>query len=170
MKVIITESQHKKLTEQISGMLAGRAIPSPRISLDLAKGPKTGNSARLPFPEDSPVDDIPCEYFPNERVEQLFKRAMNWSSAPQDWEKVKPIAEKMKNELTGLGSGNFVNLLKLIDTKEKLSALVKNWKYNNESLYQWMNDDLFVIKNSIPVLSKHFDLPVCRPGCKCPYT
>lgn len=169
MKVIITESQYKKLAEQISGMLAGRIAPSPRIGLDLAKGPKTSNTSRLPFPDDSPIDDIPCEYFPEERVEQLFKRAMKWNSTPQDWEKVKPIAERMKKELTGLGSGKFVNLLKLIDTKEKLATLVKNWNYNNESLHQWMKDDLFVIKDSISVLSKFFDLPFCRPGCKCPY-
>jgi hypothetical protein len=77
----------------------------------------------------------------------------------------------MKKQLKGLGSGNVVDQFKKIDTKEKLAALVKNWNYNNESLYQWLSDEWYLNwTNLTGILKNKFSLPFCRPGCKCPWT
>ena len=168
MKIIITEEQlNKIISEQsIIGSLASRP-PVGRINL--SKVPKGSGGGRFGFPEDNPVGGIPCEYDSKERVEQLFIQAKKMSSSDKDWQTVKPIAEKMKSEMEGLGSGNVVNLFKEINSDAKLSALIKNWKYNNEDLYTWLNDEyLLRWGDLVNVLSVNFSLPYCRPGCKCP--
>ena len=168
MKIIITEEQlNKIISEQsIIGSLASRP---PVGRFNLGKAPKGSGGSRVGFPEDNPVGDIPCEYEPKERVEQLFIQAKKMSSSDKDWQTVKPIAEKMKSEMEGLGSGNVVNLFKEINSDAKLSALIKNWKYNNEDLYTWLNDEyLLRWGDLVNVLSVNFSLPYCRPGCKCP--
>jgi len=168
MKIIITEEQLTKIySEQtIIGSLASRP---PVGRFNLSKVPKSSGGGRLGFPEDSPIDDIPCEYDNKERVEQLFIQAKTWTSTSNDWNTVKPIAEKMKSEMEGIGSGDIVDMFKDINTKPKLSALIKNWKYNNEDLYTWMTDE-YLLKwgDLVKVLDVNFSLPYCRPGCECP--
>ena len=168
MKIIITEEQLNRLysEQSIIGSLASRP---PVGRFNLSKAPKGSGGSRIGFPEDSPAGDIPCEYDNQERVEQLFKQAKTWPSTLNDWNLIKPTAEKMKLEMEGIGSGNIVNLFKDINTKPKLSALIKNWKYNNEDLYTWMDDE-YLLKwgDLVKVLSVNFNLPYCRPGCKCP--
>jgi hypothetical protein len=75
----------------------------------------------------------------------------------------------MKSEMEGIGSGDIVDMFKDINTKPKLSALIKNWKYNNEDLYTWMTDE-YLLKwgDLVKVLDVNFSLPYCRPGCECP--
>jgi hypothetical protein len=170
MKIIITEEQLNKIySEQtIIGTLAARP---PVGRFNLSKAPKSSGGGRLGFPEDSPIDDIPCEYDNQEKVEQLFIQAKTWTSTSNDWNTVKPIGEKMKSAMEGIGSGDIVNLFKDINTKPKLSALIKNWKYDNEDLYTWMNDE-YLLKwgDLVKVLTVNFHLfiPHCRPGCECP--
>ena len=156
----------KVMSEQLI-TLASRTSPVPRINLSKSR-PISGKPG---FPEDSPVGDIPCEYDSQEKVEELFKEAKTWTSSSKDWQLVKPIAEEMKKQMEGLGSGNVIDQFKKIDTKEKLAALVKNWNYNNESLYQWISDELFIKwKTLLEILNKNFYnyIPFCRPGCECP--
>jgi hypothetical protein len=159
----------KVMTEQLGTTLASNAGKAmPRINL--SKGRPI--SGKPPRPEiEGPSEDISCEYNDQEKVEQLFKTAKTWNSSSNDWQSVKPIADEMKKQLKGLGSGNVVDQFKKIDTKEKLAALVKNWNYNNESLYQWLSDEWYLNwTNLTGILKNKFSLPFCRPGCKCPWT
>ena len=164
MKIIITEEQLKKIySEQIIGTLAAR-LPVGRFNL--SKVPKGGR--RMPFPEDSPFDEMYCLYDNQEKVEQLFIQSKTWTSTSNDWNMVKPIGEKMKSAMEGIGSGDIVNLFKDINTKPKLSALIKNWKYNNEDLYTWMNDEYLISWGDLAkVLGVNFSLPYCRPDPEC---
>jgi len=168
MKIIITEEQLAKIysEQSIIGALASRP---PVGRFNLSKAPKSSGGRNIGFPEDSPVDELPCEYDNQERVEQLFIQSKTWTSTSNDWNMVKPIGEKMKSAMEGIGSGDIVNLFKDINTKPKLSALIKNWKYNNEDLYTWMTDE-YLLKwgDLVKVLGVNFSLPYCRPGCKCP--
>jgi len=169
MKIIITETQLKRLqTEQLIGMLSSEPV-APRINL--SKSLSRGVSKRLGVPEDDPTREIPCEYDSQEKTMELFKQAKSWTSSPSDWTVIKPIADKMYSAMKGLGSGNIVELFKGINTKQKLSALVKNWKYDNQDLYTWMNDE-YLLKwgDLVKVMQVNFNLPFCRPGCKCPYS
>jgi hypothetical protein len=165
MKIIITEEQLTKIysEQSIIGSLASRP---PVGRFNLSKVPKGGR--RLGFPEDSPFDEMYCLYDYSEKVEQLFIQAKTWTSTSNDWNTVKPIGEKMKSAMEGIGSGDIVNLFKDINTKPKLSALIKNWKYDNEDLYTWMNDE-YLIKwgDLVKVLEVNFLLPYCRPDPEC---
>ena len=171
MRIIITETQLKKLqTEQLIGMLASEPPAVPRF--DLSKSVRGGVSKRLGTPEDDPFNtDTNCEYDSQEKTIELFKEAKSWPSSPSDWTTIKPIADKMYSAMKGLGSGNIVDLFKGINTKQKLSALVKNWKYDNQDLSTWMKDEYLVNWNNlVKVLQANFSLPFCRPGCRCPYS
>jgi len=165
MKIIITEEQLTKIysEQSIIGSLAARP---PVGRFNLSKVPKGGR--RLGFPDDSPFDEIHCLYDNQEKVEQLFIQAKTWTSTSNDWNTVKPIGEKMKSEMEGIGSGDIVNLFKDINTKPKLSALIKNWKYDNEDLYTWMNDEYLIrYGDLVKVLEVNFSLPYCRPDPEC---
>ena len=76
-----------------------------------------------------------------EIIADLFKKAKDWNSSSQDWNSIKPIADQMYNAMSGMGSGNFLELLKKIDTTSKLAALVKNFKYDGSNLYQWLSGE-----------------------------
>ena len=170
MRIIITEKQLKKLhSEQMIGMLASEPVAVPRFNL--GKSVRSGVSKRLGMPEDNPTRDISCEYDSQEKTMELFKQAKSWSSSPSDWNSVKPIADKIHSAMKGLGSGNIVDLFKGVNTKQKLSALIKNWKYDSQDLSTWMNDEYLIDWNNlVKVLNVNFDLPICRPGCECPYS
>ena len=151
------------------GMLASEPVAVPRFNL--GKSVRSGVSKRLGMPEDDPTRDIPCEYDSQEKTMELFKQAKSWSSSPSDWNSVKPIADKIHSAMKGLGSGNIVDLFKGVNTKQKLSALIKNWKYDSQDLSTWMNDEYLIDWNNlVKVLNVNFDLPICRPGCECPYS
>jgi hypothetical protein len=84
------------------------------------------------------------DYSDKEKVKNLFILAKSWSSTNQDWKSVENIAKQIHNTLSGAGSGNFLNLIKLIDTKEKFAALIKNWKYDNKNLFQWLESEYLI--------------------------
>jgi hypothetical protein len=78
MKIIITEEQLTKIysEQSIIGALASRP---PVGRFNLSKAPKSSGGGRIGFPEDSPIDDLPCEYDNQERVEQLFIQDMDFN-------------------------------------------------------------------------------------------
>ena len=170
MRIIITEKQLSKLQLEQGLMLATEPVEVPRF--DLGKSVRGSTAKRLETPEDDPFgNNSNCEYNSKEKTMELFKEAKSWPSSPSDWTAIKPIADKMYSAMKGLGSGNIVDLFKGINTKQKLSALVKNWKYDGQDLSTWMKDEYLVNWNNlVKVLSVNFNLPLCRPGCKCRYS
>jgi hypothetical protein len=76
-----------------------------------------------------------------EIIIDLFKKARGWNSTDQDWNSIKSIADQMHKAMSGMGSGNFLELLKKIDTTSKLAALVKKFKYDGSNLYEWISGE-----------------------------
>jgi hypothetical protein len=72
------------------------------------------------------------------QVKKIFDNSRNLPSSVQDWGQIKPIAEAMHTALSGLGAGDFLDQLKKIRTQTQLSALIKNWMYDGQTLFQWL--------------------------------
>ena len=101
MKVVISETQYKKLNEQLMGLLRFAAHETTTGSGWDNVGPTIHDSSlRLK------------KFSDKEQVVNLFQSARNLPSNNQDWVNVKPIADNMYKEMKGLGSGNFLNELK----------------------------------------------------------
>ena len=125
MKLIITERQLKLITE--------------RIGPNLGNAVKSGSDLGVQYPNYGVGTQHGFHY--GNAVKSLFDDAKSWTSTPQDWKNISGLAVQIKNAMSGLGSGNILDLLKQVNTKPKLSALVKNWKYDGHDLYQWLYDE-----------------------------
>jgi len=99
-------------------------------------------------------------------VKNLFILSRSWSSSQNDINKVKPIMLKMKNEMKGLGAGNFLKLLSQIKTTGELSTLNNNWKkFTGESktLFQWLSEEYTISWDQIlNILDKSFRKYIVR--------
>ena len=81
---------------------------------------------------------------PKWQVKQLFDSARTWPSEPADWNQIKPQAAAMHSAMAG-GLTNvpkFMSSLKSIDSKAKLAALVKNFKYDGDDLFTWISGEI----------------------------
>jgi hypothetical protein len=81
---------------------------------------------------------------PKWQVKQLFDSARTWPSEPADWNQIKPAAAAMHSAMAG-GLTNvpkFMSSLKSIDSKAKLAALVKNFKYDGDDLFTWISGEI----------------------------
>lgn len=176
----LTESDLERIikrviSEQGAALMASRVPGAVRSigRLDLNKGPNVGRSARLGFPEDSPVDEIPCELRPIERIEEFFKSANKFVKTSSDEKFANEIVPKIVRELSGIGSGDVMELIKQINTKGKLKSVIDNFdknksKYSNQSFFEWIDNEIMLNKQDIvDILSKNFALPWCRRGCNC---
>jgi hypothetical protein len=76
-----------------------------------------------------------------ERFKMLFDWAKTWPSTGSDWNSIKSYAVNMKNEMSGMGSGNVLNYLRKINTKAKFAALCKNFNYDGSNLYDWFSGE-----------------------------
>ena len=89
-----------------------------------------------------------------------------WSTTQNDLSKVKPIMLKMKTQMTGVGSGNVLNLLSQIKTPGELATLVKNWKNisgDNKTLFQWLSEEYTISWDQVlSVLEKNFKKYIVR--------
>lgn len=101
-----------------------------------------------------------------ERFKMLFDWAKSWPSTASDWNSIKPYALAMKEEMTGLGSGNVLSYLPKFNTKGKFAALCKNFKFDGLDLYGWFSGEQTIgwdsILNSIPSAVKK-GLPTKAP-------
>ena len=75
------------------------------------------------------------------QVKQIFDKAKTMPSSIDDWHSIKPIADAMHTALSGLGSGDFLEQLKKIKSQAQLSALIKNWVFDGQTLYQWLEEE-----------------------------
>jgi len=132
------------LSEQAFLGLASTSPAAARTGFNLSKGSgaKPGGS-RFGQPE---VDDggfsfgsAEREYYPQEKIQSLFDTAKTWKSTTSDWQSVKSIAYAMRDEMSGGGYGDTLQFLKKIKTKPQLAALVKNFVFNGDDLYDWLS-------------------------------
>jgi hypothetical protein len=84
-----------------------------------------------------------------DQVKKIFDASRSMPSTAQDWEQIKPIAEAMHAALSGLGSGDFLEQLKKIQTQAQLSALIKNWVYDGQTLFEWLEEEYTLSWKSI---------------------
>lgn len=174
MKNLIKKILREEVNEQLGGILASRLPSAVRSANRINLSKSTGKAARLGFPEDNPVGDIPCELEPIERIQELFNSSKKFIKNSSDDKFAQEIVPKIVSELSGVGSGNVLNLIKLINTEGKLKAVIDNFdknksKYSNESFYEWIENEIMLNKTDIVnILSKSFTLPYCRKGCDCP--
>lgn len=76
-----------------------------------------------------------------EQVRQIFDTSKKLPSTIDDWSQITPIADAMHMALKGAGSGDFLEQLKKIQTQTQLSALVKNWVYDGQTLFEWLEEE-----------------------------
>ena len=173
--VRLTEGQLVNIIQRVineqGGAILGVARGASR--LNLSKAPRTTGARRIGFPEDSPIEEVPCELEPIERIGICLETAKTYSSSPSDISFANKLAPEMEKEMTGFGHGDVLNKLGQITTKGKLKAIV-DWfdnKDNSEySLYEWISDEVVLNKEDVvnKFIGKGFDLPYCRKGCECP--
>lgn len=84
-----------------------------------------------------------------DQVKKIFDNSANLPSSELDWQRIKPIAEAMHSALSGPGSGDFLDQLKKIRTQAQLSALVKNWVYDGQTLFEWLEEEYTISWNQI---------------------
>ena len=171
----LTEIISKVIKEQ-GGMMFARVPSAVRGTNRINLSKSTAKGARFGTPEDSPFNDVPCELEPIERIEGLFKSARSYTKSSMDDKFAEQIVPKIVKELTGVGSGNVMGLFQQINTNGKLRAVIDNFdknktKYSNQSFFEWIDNEL-LLKTSevVKILSKYFNLPLCREGCDCPYS
>jgi hypothetical protein len=80
---------------------------------------------------------------PKWQVKHLFDKARQWPSTLTDWNQIKPQADAMHSAMAGLLTNvpKFMTSLKLINSKAKLAALVKNFKYDGDDLFTWISGE-----------------------------
>ena len=76
-----------------------------------------------------------------DQVKKIFDNSANLPSSELDWQRIKPIAEAMHSALSGAGAGDFLDQLKKIRTQAQLSALIKNWVYDGQTLFEWLEEE-----------------------------
>jgi hypothetical protein len=167
----LTEIISKVIQEQ-GGIMISRVPTSPRINL----GKNISKSTRLGMPEDNPFNfEVSCVLEPIERIEELFKYARTYTKTSMDDKFAEQIVPKIVKELTGMGSGNMMSIFQQINSEGKLRAVIDNFdknksNYSNQSFFEWIENEFLLKTNEIiKILSKYFNLPVCREGCDCPY-
>jgi len=141
MKIIINERQYRILKEQLGGGLLNM--------------PETGQEVTGLVGKETQLQK---EYSDADKVKNLFALARKWPSTSQDWKVITPIAQQMYKQLSGAGSGTFLNELSKIKTTNQLAALVKNWVYNKQNLYTWLSSEYGISWSQIiQVLRKNFN-------------
>ena len=145
------------LTEQLFGLPAlSTTGAAARTGFNLSKGGggKAG-SGRFGRPD---VDDdgvvnvktvSPVVTTSKEKIQKLFKTARTWRPTTADWESVKSIAYAMSDEMSGGGYGDTLQFLKKIKTKPQLAALVKNFSFNGDDLYDWLSAEYLMSWDSV---------------------
>ena len=76
-----------------------------------------------------------------DQVKKIFDNSTNLPSSELDWQRIKPIAEAMHSALSGIGAGDFLDQLKKIRSQAQLSALIKNWVYDGQTLFEWLEEE-----------------------------
>ena len=173
--VRLTEEQLVNIIQRVINEQGGAILGAARGAsrLNLSKAPRTTGARRIGYPEDSPIDEVPCELEPIERIEICLKTAKTYSSSTSDISFASKLGPEMKKEMTGFGHGNVLDKFGQIKTKGQLKAII-DWfdnKNNSEySLYKWIKGEFILNKNEVVMKleGKGFNLPYCRKGCECP--
>ena len=134
-----------KLKQLISEQFLGTTGLKTGFNLSKAKPAgyrirPTGKSSEV---DDGTVEDMNFKSLESsdKQVKYLFDQARTWPSNKNDWEKIKPIAIQIKKEMTGVGAGKVLDYLKQIKTESELAALVKNFKFDDKDLFDWLDSE-----------------------------
>ena len=143
------------LTEQLFGLASTTGVAA-RTGFNLSKGGGggkvgSGRSGRTEledggFSSDTVAPNITSS---EEKIQKLFKTARTWQSSKSDWQSVKSIALAMRDEMSGIGSGDTLQFLKKIKTKPQLAAIVKNFVFNGDDLYDWLDSEYSISWDSV---------------------
>jgi hypothetical protein len=171
--VRLTEGQLVNIIQRVineqGGVILGAARGASR--LNLSKAPRTTGARRIGFPEDSPIEEVPCKLEPIEKIEICLETAKTYSSSSSDISFANKLGPEMKKEMTGFGHGNVFDKFGQIKTKGQLKAIVDWFDKNSEfSLYKWISGEIVLNKEEVVrrLENKGFNLPFCRKGCECP--
>ena len=133
-----------------------------RTGFNLSKG-GGGRSGRFGYPEfDDGIIDINRSLNVLNSKDahlvawRLFQTARRLPSTASDWNRVKPLATKIYKAMDGLGAGNTLQLLAQIKTPAELAAIVKNFRFEGETLYQWLHGETTISWNDVLVALSKF--------------
>jgi len=137
----------KRIIEQ--GEFAAQIAKSnAKMDALMARQPLSVKSDRLgptgeyqPLANLKPLDKSSTTSSAQSQVKQIFDKAKSMPSSIEDWNSIKSIADAMHTALSGMGSGDFLEQLKKIKSLAQFSALVKNWVYDGQTLYQWLEEE-----------------------------
>lgn len=171
--VKLTEEQLVNIIQRVINEQGGAILGAARGAsrLNLSKAPRTTGARRIGYPEDSPIEEVPCELEPIERIKICLETAKTYSSSPSDVLFANKLGPEMEKEMTGIGHGNILNKIGQIKTNGQLRAIVDWFDKNSEySLYVWISDEVVLNKEEVvnKLENKGFNLPFCRKGCECP--
>ena len=143
------------LTEQLFGLPAlSTTGAAARTGFNLSKGSGNGRASggRFGTPEtDDGIVNIGSlgRYSSKEKIQKLFDTARTWKSTTSDWQSIKSIAYAIRDEMSGGGYGDTLQFLKKIKTKPQLAALVKNFSFNGDDLYDWLSAEYLMSWDSV---------------------
>jgi hypothetical protein len=157
-----------------------------RTGFNLSKGGGNRGTSNLRQPSDG-VDAYDLNHAPESSLLsrlnskdahlvawRLFQTARRLPSTASDWNRVKPLATKIYKAMDGLGAGNTLQLLAQIKTPAELAAMVKNFRFDGETLYQWLHGETTISWSDVLVALSKFankmsftGIDTCKyGGCK----
>jgi hypothetical protein len=164
------------LHEQSAAIMGARLPGALRTSTRGLKGQRT-SSRKTPNTELEGPENDTCLLEPIERIQSLLSNAKQYPKSSSDIQFSLTVGVKLLKELRKNFGGDFLNILKTINTKGKLKSVIdyfeenktKSKVFENKNLFEWIKNNTFLNKEDVvEILETSFDLPYCKKGCKCP--
>lgn len=172
-------NKKKPISEQGAAIMGARLPGALRTSTRGFKSQRTSSQKTPNIELEGPENDS-CLLEPIERIQVLLSNAKQFPKSSSDIQFSLMVGSKLIGELRKNFGGDFLNILKTINTKGKLKSVVDYFEENktkrevaelfkNKGFFDWIKGNTFLNKEDVvKILETNFNLPYCKKGCKCP--